>query len=92
MNSSDDDDIIAIESSTDGESYLNTENQSKAEDANNSLIITTDTSQIEAKESEQETSKGQEKAKNVAEGEVLTSSKPTEHTRRKAAETKIQKP
>ena len=31
-------------------------------------------------------------AKNVAEGESATSSKPTEHTGKKAAETKIPKP
>ena len=58
LNSSHDDDIIEIESSTDSESNLNKENQSEAEDASNSLNVTNDTSENEAKESEQETSKG----------------------------------
>ena len=92
MNSSDDDDIIELESSTDSESNLNTENQSEAEDANDSLIATNDTSENEAKESEQETSKGQERAKNVAKGGSATSWKPTEYIRKKAAETNIPKP
>ena len=68
LNSSDDGDIIEIESSTDSESNLNTENQSEAEDANDSLKFTNGTSENEAKESEQETSKGQEKAENVPGG------------------------
>ena len=58
LNSSHDDDIIEIESSTDSESNLNKENQSEAEDASDSLNVTNDTSENEAKESEQETSKG----------------------------------
>ena len=68
LNSSDDGDIIEIESSTDSESNLNTENQSEAEDANDSLNVTNETSENEAKESDQETSKGQEKAQKVPEG------------------------
>ena len=63
LNSSDDDDMIKIESSTDSESNLNTENQSEAEDANDSLNVTNETSESEAKESEQETSKGKTRQK-----------------------------
>ena len=92
LNSPDDGDIIEIESSTDSESNLNTENQSEAEDANDSLNVTNETSENEAKESEQETSKGQEKTKNVPEGGGATSSKATEYTEKKPAETKIPKP
>ena len=92
MSSSDDGDIIEIESSADTESNLNTENQSQAEDAIDSLNVTNDTSENEAKESEQETSKGHEKAQNVAEGVGATSSKPKEYTGKKAAETKNPKP
>ena len=44
LNSSDDDGIIETESSTDRESNLNTEIQSEADDANNSLNVTNDTS------------------------------------------------
>ena len=91
MNSSNDDEVIEIESSTDLEGNLNTENQSEAEDANNLLIVTNDTSENEAKESEQETSKGKEKANNVAEGGCAASSKPTEYTE-KNSRNKIQKP
>ena len=92
MNSSDNDDIIEIESCTDIECNLNTENQSEAEDANDSPNVTDDTSESEVNESEQETSKGQEKAKNVAEVGGATSSKPTEYIRKKAADTEIPKP
>ena len=67
MNSSDDDDVIEIESFTDSESNLKAENQSEAEDANDSINVTNDTSDNQTKESEQETFKGHEKAKNVAE-------------------------
>ena len=49
MNSSDDDDTIEKASSTDSESNLNTENQSEAEDANDSLNVRNDTSENEAK-------------------------------------------
>ena len=91
LNSSDEDDIIETQSSTDSESNLNTENQSEAEDTNSPLNVTNDTSENGAKETEQQTSKGQEKAKNVAEGEGATSSNPTEYTRKKAAKTKIPK-
>ena len=89
MNSSDDDYISETKSSTDSESNLNTENQSKVEDANDSLNVTNDTSVSEAKESEQETSKEQEKAKVFAEGGGAIFSKPTEYTGQKAAGTKI---
>ena len=78
MSSSDNTDIIEIESSTDSKSDLFTENQSKAEHANDSQNFKIDTSEKEAKESEQETFKEQEKAKNVAEGGGETLSKPTE--------------
>ena len=80
LNSSDDGDIIEIESSTDSESNLNTEYQSEAENAKNSVNVTNETSENEARESEQETSKGQEKAQNVPEGGGATSSKATEYT------------
>ena len=80
MNISDDDDIIEIESPTESKSILNTENQSEAEDANDSLNVTNDTCENEARESEQETSKGQQKAVKVAEGGGATSSKATEYT------------
>ena len=80
MNSSDDDDIFEIESPTDNKRILNTQNQSQTEDANDSLNVTNDTCENEAKESEQETSKGQQKAVNVAEGGGATSSKTTEYT------------
>ena len=92
LNSSDDGDIIEIESSTDSESNLNTENQSEAKDANDSLNVTNETSENEAKESEQENSKGQKKAQNVPEGGGATSSKATEYTEKKTAETNIPKP
>ena len=92
LNSSDDSNIIEIESSTDSESNLNTENQSEAEDANDSLNVTNETSENEAKESEQETSKGQEKAQNVHEGGGAFPSIATEYTEKKPAETKIPKP
>ena len=92
LNSSDDGDIIEIESSTDSESNLITDNQSGAEDANDSLNVINETSEKEAKESEQETSKGQEKAQNVPEGGGDTSSKAREYTEKKPAETKIPKP
>ena len=92
LNSSDDGDIIQIESSTDSESNLNTKNQSEAEDANDSLNITNETSEKEAKELEQEPSKGQEKAQIVPEGGGATSSKAAEYTEKKSAETKIPKP
>ena len=52
LNSSDFDDKKEMESSKDSESNLNTENQSEAEDANDSLNVTNDTSENEAKESE----------------------------------------
>ena len=91
LNSSDDGDIIEIESSTGSESNLNTENQSEAEDANDSLNVTNETSENKAKESEQETSKGQEKAQNVPKGGAATSSKAAEYTEKKPAETKIKK-
>ena len=90
MNSSDDCDIIEIESSTDSESNLNTENQSEAEDANDSLNVTNQTSENEAKESEQETSKGQKKAQNVPEGGGATSSKATEYTEKNQQKQKFQ--
>ena len=79
MNSSDDDDIIETESSTDNESYLNRVNQSEAEDGNDSISFLNDTSENEAKELEQENSRGQEKANKFAEGGVATSSTPTEY-------------
>ena len=88
LNSSDDSDIIEIESSTENESNLNTENQSEAEDANDSLNVTNETSENEAKESEQETSKGQEKAQNVSEGGGATSSKATQYTEKKTSRNK----
>ena len=50
LNNSDDGDIIGIESSTDSESNLNTENQSEAVDANDSLNVTNETSENEDKE------------------------------------------
>ena len=59
LNSSDDGDIIEIESSTDNENKLNSENQYEAEDDNDSLNVTDDTSENEAKESKQGNSKGQ---------------------------------
>ena len=52
LKSSDDDDIIKIESSTDSESNLTTENQSEAEDVNSSLSFTNAWYENEAKESE----------------------------------------
>ena len=92
LNSSDDGDIIEIESSTDSESNLITENQSEAEDASDSLNVTNETPENEAKESEQETSKAQEKAHNVPKGGGATSSKAIEYTEKKSAETQIPKP
>ena len=92
MNSSDDGDIIEIDSSTDSESHLNTEKKSEAEDANDSLNVTNEKSQNEAKESEQETSKGQGKAQNIPEGGGATSSKATEYTEKKPVEANIPKP
>ena len=90
LNSSDDGDIIEIESSTDSESNLITENQSEAEDASDSLNVTNETPENEAKESEQETSKGQEKAQNVPEGGGATSSKATEYTEKNQQKQKFQ--
>ena len=92
LNSSDDGDINEIELSTDTESNLNTQNQTQAEDAIDSLNVKNDTSENEAKESEQENSKVQEKILNIAEGGGATSSQPTEYTGIEAAETKIPKP
>ena len=92
MNNSDDGDIIEIVSPTDSESNLNTENQAEAEDANDSLNVTNETSENDAKQSEQETSKGQEKAQTVPKGRGATSSKATEYTEKKPAETKFPKP
>ena len=82
LNSSDDGDIIEIESSTHSESNQNTENQPEAEDANDSLNVTIEASENESKESEQETCKGQEKAQNVPEGGGATSSKATEYNKK----------
>ena len=90
LNTSDHYDITEIELSTDSESNLNSENQCEAEDANNSLKIINDTSEYEAKESEQETTKGQEKASRVAAGGSATSSIPTEYTGKKPASKKFQ--
>ena len=84
LNSPDDGDIIEIESSTDCESNLNTENL-------NTLNVANETSENEAKESEQETSKRQEQAQNLPEGGGATSSKATEYTEKKPAKTKIPK-
>ena len=92
MNSSDDGGITETESSTDTEGNLKTGNQSEAGDNIDSLNNTNDTSENEAKESEQETSKGQEKTQNVAEGGGATSSNPIKYTEKKAAETNIPKP
>ena len=91
LNSADDGDIIELESSTDSESNLNTENHSEAEDANDSLNVTNETSENEAKESEQETCEGQEKAQNVPEGGGATSSKATEYTEKKTSRNKNSK-
>ena len=90
LNTSDHYDITEIELSTDSESNLNSENQCEAEDANDSLKIINDTSEYEAKESERETSKGQEKAQNVAEGGGSTSSKATEYTEKNQQKQKFQ--
>ena len=92
LSSSDDDDIIGIEPSVDTENNLNTENQPEDENANDSLNVTNDRSENEAKESEHETSEEQEKETKVADGGDATSSKRTEYTEKKTAETKIQKP
>ena len=86
MNSSDDDDIIEIESSTDSQIILNSENQSEADNANISLNVTNDMSECEAKESEQKTAKGQEKAFKFAELKSAKSSKSTEYTGKKKQE------
>ena len=51
LDSSDDDDIIEIESFTDSEIILYSENQTEAEKASNSLNATKDKSENEAKES-----------------------------------------
>ena len=62
-------------------------------DANDSLNVINETSENEAKESEQETSKWQEKAQNVPDEEGgVTSSKAREYTEKNPAETKIPKP
>ena len=90
FNCADDGYIIEIESSTDTGSNLKTENQSEADDDIDSLNVTNDTSENEAKESEEETSKGQEKEQNVAEGGGATSSKPTEYTGKKQQKQKFQ--
>ena len=91
MVSSEDDDIIEIESSTDSESNLNSENQSEAENVNNSLNLTNDPVENETKESKQETLKGQEKANKLAEGRSESSSEPKKKAGRKSAQTKIPK-
>ena len=90
LNCADDGYIIEIEPSTDSGSNLNTENQSEADDDIDSLNVTNDTSENEAKESEEEISKGQEKEQNVAEGGGETSSKPTEYTGKKQQKQKFQ--
>ena len=88
MNSSDDDDIVEIESSTDSEGNLYTKNQSEVEDTNSSQNVKNDTSVNEAKESERQTSKWQMKANNFADGAILQFFE----TGKKAAETIIPKP
>ena len=55
-----------------------------------SLNVTNDTSENEAKESDQETSKWQEEAQNFAEGGGATSSKHTEYTGKKQQKQKFQ--
>ena len=91
MDSSEDDDIIEIEPSTESENNLNSENQSEAESVNNSLNLTNDRVENETIESEQETRKGQEKANKVAEGRSESSSEPKEKAGRKLAQIKIPK-
>ena len=61
MNSSDDDEIIEVESSTDNESNLSTENQSDAE--MDLLNITKDTSENEAKNQRKKPLKGKRRPK-----------------------------
>ena len=91
LDSSEDNDIIEIESSADSESNLNSENQSAADVVKNSLNHKNDTVENGTKESEQETLKGQEKANKVAEGRGESSSKAQEKAGRKSAQTKIPK-
>ena len=83
MKSSINDDTIEIELSTDSESNLRTGNQSEAQDASNPLNVAHELFEKKTKESEQETSKKQEKANKVAEGGGAFSSKPTEYTGKK---------
>ena len=68
--------MIELYSITDSESNSNLKNQSEAEIANKLLNVTNATSENEAKESVQQTSKGQEKANKIADGGGATSSKP----------------
>ena len=92
MNSSDAGDIIEIESSTDTESNLNTKNQSEAEDDIDSLNVTNDTSENEAKESEQETSKGAREGTKCFRGRRCKFNKTYRVHWKKTAETKVPKP
>ena len=70
MNSSDDDDILGIESTADSEGNLNTKNQSEGRYSKDSLIFTNEKSQNDSNESEQETSKEQEKLNKIPREEV----------------------
>ena len=88
LNSSGDDDIIENELFTNSESNVNSENQSEAEIANNLLNVTNDTSENESKESEHQTSKGKEKANNVAEGGCTTYLKPKKKSKLKKKQKK----
>ena len=88
MNSSDDDDIIEKELSS--QSKIFSDNQSEAEDANDSLSVKNDTSEIETKESEQDTFKGHKKANKIAKGGGATFLKPTENNKKKQQKQKCQ--
>ena len=70
-NSSDDNDLIGIDSSTDSKRNLNTENQSETEDANDSINVSIDTSENEAKKPEQGSPKSRRRQAKLTENSRL---------------------
>ena len=92
LDSSDDSDIIETESLTDREFILNSENQSEAEKARNSLNATKDKSENEAKESEQETPNIKRRQTKLPKEEVTLFRNLYSMLGRKQQKTKIKKP
>ena len=92
MNSSDDGDIIEIESSTDNESNLNTENQPEAEHAIDSQTVTMTCLRMKLKNQSKKTLKRKRRHKMLPWEEVQLHQNVQSTLEKKAAETKIPKP